>query len=61
MLAASLGVVVDVNNSVNRPRIPPNLTEISFGVTFLTLATSNSVAERRSHGCFHLSKKSMHG
>ena len=36
-----------------------DLTEIRFGVTFLTLAARNF--GHRSHGCFHLLKKSANG
>src|SRR5208282_1898221 len=39
-----IGVVVEVHDSVNAPRIVRDLTEISFRSTFQTLATEKSVS-----------------
>ncbi len=39
-----IGVVVEVHDSVNAPRIVRDLTEISFRSTFQTLATKKSVS-----------------
>ena len=51
-----IGVVVEVHNSVNAPRIARDLTEISFRSRFQTLATEQSISGR-SPPCFHLLKK----
>ena len=54
-----IGVVVEVHDSVNAPRIVRDLTEISFRSTFQTLHRES--VWQRNQPCFPLLKKSVNG